>query len=75
MTTRMVHTQHGAMHAYEASEIERLEKLGWEVESAAVLKAALAESMKGHAFAEPGELIALNVVDEPPKRKYVRKDK
>lgn len=35
MTTRMVHPQHGATHAYDKGEIERLEKLGWSVEGAA----------------------------------------
>jgi hypothetical protein len=32
MTTRMIHPEHGAMHAYDAGEIERLQKLGWAVE-------------------------------------------
>jgi hypothetical protein len=35
MTTRMTHPQHGATHAYDKSEIERLEKLGWSVEKPA----------------------------------------
>lgn len=29
MTTRMTHPEHGATHAYDKGEIERLEKLGW----------------------------------------------
>lgn len=32
MTTRMIHPQHGAMHAYDRGEIERLKSLGWSIE-------------------------------------------
>jgi hypothetical protein len=32
MTTRMTHPQHGATHAYDTGEIEKLQKLGWSVE-------------------------------------------
>lgn len=35
MPTRMTHPQHGATHAYDKGEIERLEKLGWSVEKPA----------------------------------------
>jgi len=34
MTTRMIHPQHGATHAYDGGEIERLTRLGWTAESA-----------------------------------------
>ena len=33
MTTRMIHPQHGATHAYDNSEIARLKNLGWSVEA------------------------------------------
>lgn len=36
MTTRMVHPLHGATHAYDNSEIERLKGFGWAVEVPAV---------------------------------------
>lgn len=32
MTTRMVHPLHGATHAYDNGEIERLKGFGWAVE-------------------------------------------
>lgn len=32
MTTRMVHPLHGATHAYDVNEIERLKGWGWSVE-------------------------------------------
>lgn len=32
MTTRMVHPLHGATHAYDNSEIERLKGFGWAVD-------------------------------------------
>lgn len=32
MTTRMIHPEHGATHAYDNSEIERLKGFGWAVE-------------------------------------------
>lgn len=35
MTTRMVHPEHGATHAYDKGDLERLEKLGWSVETMA----------------------------------------
>jgi hypothetical protein len=28
----MIHPEHGAMHAYDTGEIERLQKLGWSIE-------------------------------------------
>lgn len=33
MTTRMAHPEHGFTHAYDASEIKRLESFGWKVEA------------------------------------------
>ncbi len=32
---RMTHPEHGAMHVYEQAEIEKHEKLGWQVEGKA----------------------------------------
>jgi hypothetical protein len=32
MPIRMTHPQHGATHAYDKADVERLEKLGWSVE-------------------------------------------
>lgn len=33
MTTRMIHPQHGATHAYDHGQIEQLKKQGWSVET------------------------------------------
>lgn len=54
MTTRMMHPEHGWMHAYGDGEVESLKAQGWEVEAEKVVKEALAESMR---------------LDPPPKRK------
>lgn len=32
MATRMVHPLHGATHAYDTGEVDRLKGLGWSVE-------------------------------------------
>lgn len=41
MTTRMVHPLHGATHAYDNGEIERLKGFGWAVEGVTVPAAVL----------------------------------
>lgn len=48
MTTRMVHPQHGATHAYDTGEIQRLEKLGWSVEKPAVMGSFSAHARGGY---------------------------
>lgn len=74
---------HGAMHAYDTGEMERLQKLGWAVEvpdppvipvingADVPMEKSTAEALK-EALAESMRLdppIVLPVVDEPPKRK------
>lgn len=40
MIVRMVHPVHGATHAYDQGEVDRLKKLGWDVEKPAIPTAA-----------------------------------
>lgn len=67
MIVRMVHPEHGAMHVYDAGELERVRKFGWVPEDEAAQNMAAAQTLPA-AVAEP-EIVPLPVVDEPPRRK------
>jgi hypothetical protein len=65
---RMIHPEHGAMHAYDDAEQKRLERDGWKVEGAKVeLEVVKAVDFTDSARAE--------MAAPAPKRAYVRKAK
>ena len=51
MCTRMVHPEHGAMHAYGKGEVDRLEAIGWSVEDAQSPAVVTAEDKQAEATA------------------------
>lgn len=66
MTTRMIHPEHGATHAYGAGEVERLESLGWAVEGEPCI--AKFESVTSNAYPAP-DVVQFYADPGQPKRK------
>jgi hypothetical protein len=74
MTTRMIHPEHGATHAYGQVDIEWHQKNGWAIESEAKLLhyGPVPEAKPiPNAVGEP-LIVPLQVLDEPPRRRILK---